>query len=227
MKKKITITTIFITILILLSFLFQNNEKETEILVANNIQKETIVYDGKILAFGDSLTAGFGLEKQDNYPAQLQSILDEAGYSYKVINAGISGDTTAGGVRRIDWNLVDDIDIVILVLGGNDMLRGIDPESVKKNLDSMLNKISKSGAQIVLGGMTALDNLGDEYANEFNKIYPDLAEKYSANLIPFFLNGVALNRELNLPDGIHPTKEGYKIIIDKNIWPLLRLVIKK
>jgi acyl-CoA thioesterase-1 len=102
MKKKITITTIFITILILLSFLFQNNEKETEILVANNIQKETIVYDGKILAFGDSLTAGFGLEKQDNYPAQLQSILDEAGYSYKVINAGISGDTTAGGVRRID-----------------------------------------------------------------------------------------------------------------------------
>jgi acyl-CoA thioesterase-1 len=186
MKKKITITTIFITILILLSFLFQNNEKETEILVANNIQKETIVYDGKILAFGDSLTAGFGLEKQDNYPAQLQSILDEAGYSYKVINAGISGDTTAGGVRRIDWNLVDDIDIVILVLGGNDMLRGIDPESVKKNLDSMLNKISKSGAQIVLGGMTALDNLGDEYANEFNKIYPDLAEKYSVNLIPFF-----------------------------------------
>jgi acyl-CoA thioesterase-1 len=107
------------------------------------------------------------------------------------------------------------------------MLRGIDPESVKKNLDSMLNKISKSGAQIVLGGMTALDNLGDEYANEFNKIYPDLAEKYSVNLIPFFLNGVALNRELNLPDGIHPTKEGYKIIIDKNIWPLLRLVIKK
>ncbi len=196
-------------------------EKPTE-----NIQEEK-EYSKTILAFGDSITAGYGLDIEDSYPSQLQDVLNEQEYDYEVINAGLSGDTTAGGLSRIDWSLSEGADIVIVTLGGNDALRGIDPENTRENLDEIFQKVTDSGAELIIGGMLAPENLGSEYTSEFNSIYPELAEKYSAKLIPFFLNGVVLDPDLNLPDGIHPTREGYRIILEENILPVLETVVEK
>jgi acyl-CoA thioesterase-1 len=178
----------------------------------------------RIVAFGDSLTAGLGVGADESYPAQLQHRLDDLGYHYRVINAGVSGDTTAGGVRRVSWVLSSKPDIVILELGGNDGLRGLSLEQTKSNLREIIQRLQQAGVTVVLAGMKLPPNYGPEYTKGFEAIYPTLAKQYRLPLIPFFLEGVAASATLNQADGIHPTKEGYRIIVEqilKVLSPLL------
>lgn len=178
----------------------------------------------RIVAFGDSLTAGLGVAAEDAYPSQLQRRLDRDGFKYRVINAGISGDTTAGGVRRMAWVLKSRPQIVILELGGNDGLRGLSLRETKANLERIIQQCRSASVTVVLAGMKLPPNYGAEYTNGFESMYPALAEKYHLVLIPFFLDGVAGSTSLNQADGIHPTAEGYRIIVDKvleTVRPLL------
>lgn len=168
----------------------------------------------RILAFGDSLTAGYGLPQEDGFVPQLQQALDKMGREAQVINGGVSGDTTAGGVARLDWMLADKPDLVILELGANDALRGLDPAEARRNLETMILRIKQTGAKILLAGMMAPRNLGAEYATAFDAMYPELAEAHDLDLYPFFLDGVAMRPELNQGDGLHPTKEGVAVIVE-------------
>ena len=168
----------------------------------------------KIVAFGDSLTAGLGVAQGEAYPAQLQRRLDQAGYHYQVINAGVSGDTTAGGVRRVDWVLNSNPSLVILELGANDGLRGIAPEQTRANLEQIITRLQGAGVKVVLAGITLPPNYGADYIQRFNAIFPDLARKHRVVLMPFFLEGVAAQAGLNQADGIHPTAAGYRMIVD-------------
>ena len=167
----------------------------------------------RILAFGDSLTAGFGLGPGEGFVPQLERALAGEGFAAKVIDAGVSGDTTAGGLARLDWALGDRPDLVILELGANDMLRGVDPAVTRANLDAMLAKLRASGTRVLLAGMRAAPNLGAEFGAEFEAIYAELAAKYEVPLYPFFLEGVATEPSLNQPDGLHPTFQGIKRIV--------------
>lgn len=166
-----------------------------------------------ILALGDSLTAGYGLEQGEGFTDQLQARLVEAGHQVHVINAGVSGDTSAGGRSRLDWLLTPEIDAVIVELGANDGLRGLDPAQTRDNLDWIMNRLREKGLPVLLSGMVAPPNLGADYGREFNSIYPDLAETYGAVFDPFFLEGVAAEPTLNQNDGIHPTAEGVGVIV--------------
>ncbi len=157
-----------------------------------------------ILAFGDSLTAGFGVPDTESYPARLQNILIENGYAHKVVNAGVSGDTTAGGVRRIKWLMKNNPEIVILELGANDGLRGLSLQEMESNLEKIIIICEESGAKVLLTGMKAPPNYGEEYTVEFEKTFFRLAEKYKLPLVPFFLEDVAGVREHTQSDGIHP-----------------------
>lgn len=178
----------------------------------------------RILAFGDSLTAGYGLPQEDGFVPQLQQALDKMGRDTLVINGGVSGDTTAGGVTRLDWMLADKPDLVILELGANDALRGLDPAEARRNLETIILRLKESGARILLAGMLAPRNLGQEYATAFDSIYPDLAEVHGVDLYPFFLEGVATRPELNQGDGLHPTKEGVAVIVDGILPHVTRLM---
>jgi acyl-CoA thioesterase I len=173
-----------------------------------------------ILDFGDSLTAGYGLMPEQAFPAQLEGWLRAHGVPARVVNAGVSGDTTAGGVARLDWALADKPDVVILALGSNDALRGIDPATVRANLDTMLEKINAIGAKVLLLGMQAPPNWGRSYDQAFNQIFPELASKHGAVLYPFFLEGVAMKPELNQPDGLHPNERGVEVLV-KRIGPVV------
>ncbi len=176
-----------------------------------------------ILAFGDSLTAGYGLSQADSFPAQLSRALAAAGHPATVINAGVSGDTSAGGANRIDWALADEPDLVILELGANDGLRGFEPSQTRKNLDVILQKSLASGANVLFTGMLAPRNLGTEYGEEFDAVFPDLAEKYpDAVFYPFFLEGVAADPGLNQDDGIHPNADGVAVIVDRILPAVLK-----
>jgi len=168
----------------------------------------------KILAFGDSLTAGFGLPSEQGFPAQLEKRLRAGGIDVQVINGGQSGDTTAGGLARLDWSLADKPDLVILELGANDMLRAIPPASVRANLDKLIGKIKESGAKLLLTGMQASPNWGKKYEEEFNPIYPELARLHGVALYPFFLEGVVMKLEFNQPDGLHPNARGVALIVE-------------
>ncbi len=168
-----------------------------------------------ILDFGDSLTAGYGLAPEQAFPQRLEAALHRQGIEARVINAGVSGDTTAGGLARLDWALADRPDLVILALGANDALRGIDPGAVRGNLDKIIQRIESSGAKVLLVGMLAPPNWGDEYKVEFDRIFPDLARLYSVPLYPFFLEGVAMKPELNQPDGLHPNERGVAVLVDR------------
>lgn len=179
-----------------------------------------------LVAFGDSLTAGLGVPPADAYPARLERRLREEGFPYRVVNAGVSGDTTAGGLRRVDWVLKTQPRIVILALGANDGLRGLPPERTRDNLAQIIERLQAAGATVVLAGMRVPPNYGDRYANAFAALYPDLALRYDLVLIPFLLDGVAANPALNQGDGIHPNAEGYRVIVDR-IWPLLRPVLTR
>ena len=179
-----------------------------------------------LVAFGDSLTAGFGVPRQETYPARLQEKLTLSGYRYRVINAGISGDTTAGGLRRVDWVLKSKPEIVILELGANDGLRGLDLKETRTNLAQIIERLQAGGVQVVLAGMRLPPNYGEEYTHAFHAMYVDLAKQFGIPLIPFFLNAVAANPQLNQGDGIHPTGLGYAKIVD-DLWPVLERNLKK
>lgn len=180
----------------------------------------------RIVAFGDSLTAGLGVQADESYPAQLQRRLDDLNYPYRVINAGVSGDTTAGGLRRVSWILNNKPDLVILELGANDGLRGLDVEHAKNNLRQIVERLRDGGATVVLAGMKLPPNYGEEYTTRFEAIYPALARDYHLPLIPFFLEGVGGASSLNQADGIHPTKEGYEIIVEE-VLKVLKPVMSK
>lgn len=178
----------------------------------------------KILALGDSLTAGYGLAEPDGFTARLQQALKDKGYDVQVINAGVSGDTTAGGRARLDWALGDRPDVAVVELGANDGLRGLDPASTRENLDAILTVMKERGVPTLLAGMYAPRNLGREYGDRFNAIYPELAAKHDVPLYPFFLEGVALDPKLNQEDGMHPNAKGVAIVVD-GILPHLTALI--
>jgi acyl-CoA thioesterase-1 len=178
----------------------------------------------RIVAFGDSLTAGLGVAADEAYPARLQRRLQEEGLRYRVINAGVSGDTTAGGLRRVDWALKSRPEMVILELGANDGLRGLNLQETKANLERIIQRCQDASVTVVLAGMKLPPNYGADYTEGFEGIYPELARRYRLTLIPFFLDGVAGSAALNQADGIHPTSEGYRIITEKvlkTVTPLL------
>lgn len=180
----------------------------------------------KILALGDSLTAGYGLEQQYAFTSQLEKSLQDKGYPVRVINGGVSGDTSAGGLSRLTWALADKPDLVIIELGANDGLRGLDPAQTRSNLKAIIKAIQKAEHKVLLTGMIAPPNLGKEYGAEFNSLYGDLAKQNDIALYPFFLDGVAANPKLNQPDGIHPTAEGAAIIVER-ILPYVEKLLHK
>ena len=174
----------------------------------------------KILAFGDSLTAGYGLPAGTGYPGQLKKLLSVQGYNVEVINAGVTGETTTGGLNRIDWAMQHKPDLVLLGLGANDALRFLDPKLTESNLSAIVEKIKAKDAAVMLLGMYAFRNAGEVYTTKFDGIYPRLAQKYDVPLYPFLLEGVALNPVLNLKDGLHPNQAGAKIMAT-NMAPLV------
>jgi len=179
------------------------------------IATSAIARNPVILDFGDSLTAGFGLPAGQAFPAKLEAWLHQRRIEVRVINAGVSGDTTAGGLARLDWALGDKPDLVILALGANDALRGIDPSTVRHNLNKIIEKIQDRGAKVLLIGMLAPPNWGEEYKHSFDRIFPELAEAHHLPLYPFFLEGVAMKPELNQPDGLHPNERGVGVLVDR------------
>lgn len=180
----------------------------------------------RILALGDSLMQGFGVEAGHELPAVLEARLRDKGIDAEVINAGVSGDTSAGGRARLDWALADRPDAAIVALGSNDALRGLAPEETEKNLDAILARLRGAGIPVLLAGMMAPRNLGPEYAAEFDPIYPRLAEKHGAILYPFLLDGVALDPTLNQADGIHPNAEGVALIAGRLLPSVEQLVAR-
>lgn len=180
----------------------------------------------KIVAFGDSLTAGYLLTESQAFPAQLQKALQDKGNLIEIANAGVSGDTTAGGLERLDWSIPDGTDAVILELGANDTLRGIAPDVARKNIDAMLAKLKARNIDVLLAGMAAPENWGKDYSDDFNKIYRDLSAQYGTLFYPFFLDGVALKPDLNLPDGLHPTSKGIGIIVER-ILPMAEQLLDR
>ncbi len=176
-----------------------------------------------ILFFGNSLTAGYGLDPELAFPELIQQKIDGEKMNFTVINAGLSGETSAGGLSRIDWVLSQYVDVFILELGANDGLRGLPLASTRKNLQGILDKVKLKypNVEIVIAGMMVPPNMGETYSKEFGEIYPELARKNNAALIPFLLEGVAGNPDLNLPDGVHPNVEGHQIVAD-NVWKALK-----
>lgn len=183
----------------------------------------------RLLAFGDSLIAGYGLPKNVSFAAQLERALEKEGLAVTVINAGVSGDTSAGGLARLDWTLAGTPhggpDAVIVELGANDALRGIDPRVTYENLDAILGELKRRGLPVLLAGMRSPPNMGPEYAAAFNGIYPRLAEKHDVALYPFFLEGVAADPELNQADGIHPNARGVAEIVNR-MSPAVKVLLK-
>ena len=178
----------------------------------------------EILAFGNSLTAGLGLPAGETFPARLEARLKAEGIDVHVVNAGQSGDTTAAGLARLDWSLAEKPDLVILELGANDTLRGIDPKVVRANLAAMITRIQGSGAKLLLAGMHSLANWGEEYQHQFERIYPELAQTHGVTLYPFFLEGVAMDPQLNQPDGLHPNERGVAALVDRIAPYVARLI---
>ena len=180
----------------------------------------------RIVAFGNSLTAGLGVAPDKSYPAQLQRQLNTTGYPYLVVNAGVSGDTTAGGIRRVSWILNSKPSIVILELGANDGLRGLSLQETKTNLERIIQQLQHASVTVVLAGMKLPPNYGMEYTAGFEALYLALAKQYHLTMIPFFLDGVAGSSSLNQADGIHPTGEGYRLIVEK-IFPALEPLLER
>jgi len=180
----------------------------------------------RIVVLGDSLVAGFGIKPSEAFPAQLERALKERGHAVEVINAGVSGDTTAGGLERLRWAVPEHTGAVILELGANDALRGLDPGRAKANLDKIITTLKASGAEVLLAGMLAPRNLGVTYTRAFDAIYPELAAKHGLILYPFFLEGVAMSTKLNLDDGLHPNSRGVAEIT-KSILPSVEQLIER
>ncbi|HUP38461.1 MAG TPA: arylesterase [Candidatus Limnocylindria bacterium] len=179
-----------------------------------------------IVAFGDSLTAGLGVPVDQTYPALLGERLRREGYAYRVVNAGVSGDTTAGGLRRVDWALRLKPEIVILELGVNDALRGQKLASVRANLEQLVTRFQAAGARVLVAGMRLPPNYGTPYADEFHRLFGAVARARNTPYLPFFLEGVGAIPRLNQPDGIHPTAEGYALVVE-HLWPYLVPLLRK
>ena len=210
-KNKLTLSFSFI--LFLVFFVSGCGEESTSSSVASAPE-----YEGIIVAVGDSLTEGLGVAEEFAYPAMLEKKLWAGGYHYRVINAGVSGETSSGTLARIKWILTLKPDIVILVIGANDGFRGIDPELIKTNILTIIRVLKEKKVTVLLGGMQMGQNLGKEYITAFEKIYPLVARQENIGLVPFFLTGVAANPTLNQADGIHPTAQGYQVVVD-HIFP--------
>lgn len=182
---------------------------------------EVVASSTVIAILGDSISAGYGISLTDAYPAVLERALNDRGFKVSVLNAGVSGDTTAGGKSRAAFVRDQKPDIVLVALGGNDLLRGIDPTASKENLRTIIKTFKDANIQVVIAGMYAPANLGEAYGKEFNAMYPELAAEFNIPLIPFLLEGVALDKNLNQNDGIHPNEAGARIVAEKNVLPKL------
>jgi acyl-CoA thioesterase-1 len=181
----------------------------------------------KIVAFGDSLTAGFGLTEKESYPYLLQEKLKADGYDFEVVNAGVSGDTSYGGLERIDWVLEqENVRILILELGANDLLRGVPVAKMKENLGKIIKKAKDKKVRVLFCGMFAPPNVGAQYQQDYMNAFPDLADQYDVDFLPFLLENIALDKKLNQPDGIHPNAEGEKIMTD-NVYKALKPLLAK
>jgi len=226
-----SIKAVYPAVLLLSAILFlgnacnQKQEKEKKVTTENAVRPEKS--EKKIILFyGNSLTAGYGLDEEASFPSLIQNKIDSLNLDYQVINGGLSGETTASGLSRLDWFLEDEPEVFVLELGGNDGLRGIPLDETRKNLQAIISSISKKypDTKILLAGMQIPPNMGIEYTEEFRKMYAEIAENQNIEFIPFLLEGVAGDPDLNLPDGIHPTEEGQKIVartVWKHLAPLL------
>ncbi len=197
------------------------------LLILTAVQPGSVAAEGKsltILAFGDSLVAGFGLGSRDGFTAKLETALKARGVNAKVVNAGLSGDTSAGGLARLDWALNPKPDFAIVELGANDGLRGLDPAQTRANLDAILTKLKAKGVPVLFAGMYAPPNMGPDYGKAFNALYPELAKKHGVAFYPFFLDGVAADASLNQPDGIHPNAKGVEVIVGRMVPHVLKLI---
>lgn len=202
-------------------------EKQTNANVKR--QPPALVNSGKpkIVAFGDSLTAGFGLTEKESYPYLLQEKLNADGYKYEVVNAGVSGETSLGGLERIDWVLeMENVDVLVLELGANDLLRGVPVKQMKENLDRIIRKAKAKNVKVLLCGMLAPPSLGADYQREYTNAFPDLADEHDVEFLPFILENIALNKNLNQADGIHPNAEGEKILTE-NVYKALIPMLEK
>ena len=173
-----------------------------------------------VVAFGDSLTAGLGVAAEEAWPALIEARLRREGYQYRVVNAGVSGDTTAGGLRRVDWVLRNRPQVAVVALGANDGLRGLDTDAMERNLLAIVERLRASGARVLVAGMRVPTNYGDAYTQAFRDVFPDVAKRTGSALMPFLLDGVAADPRLNLPDGIHPNVAGHRVIAE-HVWPHL------
>jgi acyl-CoA thioesterase-1 len=220
----------FTRLLLLLSLIAScNDNKALTSSKQKTATKDSSVADQKIktiLFFGNSLTAGYGLDPSEAFPALIQKKIDSLDMPYKIVNAGVSGETSSGGNSRIDWILKQPLDVFVLELGANDGLRGIPTAETKKNLQSIIDKVKAKypDAKLVLAGMQIPPNMGQAYATSFMKLYPELASENKMALIPFLLQGVGGEASLNLEDGIHPTAEGHKILAE-NVWSVLKAIL--
>ena len=178
----------------------------------------------RLMVLGDSLTAGYGLPSAQAFPVRLEAALRARGIAVTVLNAGVSGDTTAGGLARLDWSLADKPTHAIVELGANDMLRGLDPAQAKRNLDQILTRLRKEKLPVLIAGMLASRNLGADYQSRFDAMYPDLAKQHDVALYPFFLDGVATDPALNQSDGIHPNARGVDIIVERILPAVMTLL---
>jgi acyl-CoA thioesterase-1 len=180
----------------------------------------------RVVVLGDSLTAGLGLPPQLAFPARLQERIDGNGLAFEIVNAGVSGDTSAGGLRRLDWALEGDVRVLVLALGANDGLRGLPVAELRRNLSAIVRRAQEKDIDVVLAGMEALPNLGPQYAKDFHDVYPSLAREFGLPLVPFLLDGVAGVQALNQPDGIHPSAEGAQVVAE-NVWKVLEPLLKR
>jgi acyl-CoA thioesterase-1 len=196
-------------------------------LLAGNIPAAENGTPKNVLILGDSLAAGYGIQREEAFPALLQKKIEAAKLPYRIVNGGVSGDTTAGGLRRIDWMLKQPVDVLIVELGGNDGLRGIPPAETKKNLQGIIDKAKQKNPQVrvVVAGMQMPPNMGEDYTKAFAEVFPAVARANKATLIPFLLEGVGGQADLNQPDGIHPTPKGHEVVTE-NVWKVLAPVLK-
>jgi acyl-CoA thioesterase I len=216
-------TLSIINVILLIAIVSCNNHRQDKPQHDKSNSVVSAVKVKTILFFGNSLTAGYGVDPSEAFPALIQNKIDSLQLNYKAINAGVSGETSSGGDSRVNWILRQPVDIFVLELGGNDGLRGIPLTETKKNLQLIIDKVKAKypEAKLILAGMQLPPNMGQQYASEFKNLYPDLAAKNRISLIPFLLQGVGGEAKLNQQDGIHPTAEGHKIVAE-NVWKVLR-----
>lgn len=201
-------------------------EKASNVRVEKKPPAQIVSDKPKIVAFGDSLTAGLGLEEKESYPYLLQERLKADGFDYEVVNAGVSGETSLGGLERIDWVLgQENVRILILELGANDLLRGLPVAKMKENLSQIIKKAKAKNVTVLLCGMLAPPTMGAQYQRDFVNVFPDLATQYKVEFLPFLLENIALNKNLNQADGIHPNADGEKIMTD-NVYKALKPLLK-